>query len=129
MARQTGMKVQVSNPQVALWHDEAYLRNKAEYEAALMEARGDDNELPSDNLPKEADPANISLESTAEPTAKKAKLTSNTNPIVYFDISIGGSKAGRIVFLLRADVVPSITFQEIGIHLLKKLPFRNRNCK
>ena len=28
------------------------------------------------------------------------------NPRVYFDVSIGGSAAGRIIFQLFADVVP-----------------------
>lgn len=31
------------------------------------------------------------------------------NPRVYFDISIGGIAAGRILMELRADVVPSTT--------------------
>jgi peptidylprolyl isomerase len=32
--------------------------------------------------------------------------TTSTNPKVYFDISIGGTDAGRITMELRADVVP-----------------------
>jgi cyclophilin family peptidyl-prolyl cis-trans isomerase len=28
------------------------------------------------------------------------------NPVVFFDISIGGAPAGRIEFTLRADVAP-----------------------
>lgn len=32
--------------------------------------------------------------------------TEKRNPQVYFDIRIGGNDAGRIVILLRADVVP-----------------------
>jgi hypothetical protein len=31
---------------------------------------------------------------------------SNTNPVVFFDISIGGSPRGRIEMELRADIVP-----------------------
>ena len=31
---------------------------------------------------------------------------SDTNPVVFFDISIGGSPRGRIEMELRADVVP-----------------------
>lgn len=38
---------------------------------------------------------------------KKVKTSpSSSNPIVFFDISIGGKPAGRIEMLLRADVVP-----------------------
>jgi cyclophilin family peptidyl-prolyl cis-trans isomerase len=29
-----------------------------------------------------------------------------SNPIVYFDIAIGGRPAGRVEFTLRADVCP-----------------------
>jgi hypothetical protein len=29
-----------------------------------------------------------------------------SNPVVYFDVAIGGRPAGRIEFTLRADVVP-----------------------
>ena len=31
---------------------------------------------------------------------------STTNPVVYFDMTIGGLVAGRIEMTLRADVVP-----------------------
>jgi hypothetical protein len=42
-----------------------------------------------------------------EPSQKKQKVEQETNPQVYLDIDIGGKSAGRIVILLRADVVPS----------------------
>ena len=29
-----------------------------------------------------------------------------SNPVVFFDVAIGGRPAGRIEFTLRADVVP-----------------------
>ncbi|XP_055714100.1 peptidyl-prolyl cis-trans isomerase E [Phlebotomus papatasi] len=41
-----------------------------------------------------------------EEIAKEVKTTENRNPQVYFDIRIGNSDAGRIIMLLRADVVP-----------------------
>ncbi|KAJ1459537.1 cyclophilin-like domain-containing protein [Pelagophyceae sp. CCMP2097] len=37
---------------------------------------------------------------------KKAALAKRSNPKVFFDITIGGEAAGRIVMELRADVVP-----------------------
>uniref|UniRef100_A0A674A5R4 Peptidyl-prolyl cis-trans isomerase n=1 Tax=Salmo trutta TaxID=8032 RepID=A0A674A5R4_SALTR len=43
-----------------------------------------------------------------EPPAKKGR----TNPQVYMDIKIGNKPAGRLRFLLRADIVPMTT----GIH-------------
>lgn len=38
----------------------------------------------------------------AEPPAKKGRV----NPQVYMDIKIGNKPAGRLRFLLRADIVP-----------------------
>ena len=43
--------------------------------------------------------ADESVEPAKEPTQKR-------NPQVYFDIRIGSNDVGRIVMLLRADVVP-----------------------
>lgn len=37
---------------------------------------------------------------------KKIQEMSNDNPVVFFDISIGGTPKGRIEIELRADVVP-----------------------
>lgn len=41
-------------------------------------------------------------EKSGEPPAKKAKQ----NPQVYFDIKIGSEKVGRIIMMLRSDIVP-----------------------
>lgn len=40
--------------------------------------------------------------SQAEPPVKKGRV----NPQVYMDIKIGNKPAGRLRFLLRADIVP-----------------------
>lgn len=40
---------------------------------------------------------------TNDASIKKAK---QTNPQVYFDISIGKQELGRIIMMLRADIVP-----------------------
>lgn len=45
-------------------------------------------------------PPNMSSDSAPAPTA------ASTNPRVFFDMSIGGKPAGKIVFELFADVVP-----------------------
>jgi hypothetical protein len=108
MARQTGVKVQVSNPNVAIWNDEAYLRSKAEFEAT----QGMNDYEAADAQEDEDDDAEEEREEVSEPIAKKSKTVpqppaASKNPMTYFDISIGGTRAGRIVFLLRADVVPS----------------------
>ena len=42
------------------------------------------------------------------------------NPVVYFDMSIGGAPAGRIEMTLRADVVPKTA--EVRRTLLSSKP-------
>jgi hypothetical protein len=38
--------------------------------------------------------------------SKQKIVTMSENPVVFFDINIGGSPKGRIEMELRADVVP-----------------------
>ena len=95
------MQVNVSDPRIALWKDEAFLKGKAEFEATQLEA--DDDEQVEDET-------DTGAKESAEPVSKKARLLSDNNPTVYFDIQIGGKPAGRIVILLRADIVPSALF-------------------
>ncbi|XP_046975848.1 peptidyl-prolyl cis-trans isomerase [Vanessa cardui] len=45
-------------------------------------------------------------ESTETGTVTPAKPTEKRNPQVYFDISVGKQEIGRIIMMLRADVVP-----------------------
>ncbi|XP_047539401.1 peptidyl-prolyl cis-trans isomerase [Vanessa atalanta] len=45
-------------------------------------------------------------ESTETGTVVPAKPTEKRNPQVYFDISVGKQEIGRIIMMLRADVVP-----------------------
>ncbi|UJR13569.1 hypothetical protein I4U23_000582 [Adineta vaga] len=56
-----------------------------------------------ENLSKENETDEIDLD-TGRPLSKRIKST--TNPRVYLDIEINGSRAGRLVFTLYADIVP-----------------------
>lgn len=51
----------------------------------------------------------------AEPPAKKGRI----NPQVYMDIKIGNKPAGRLRFLLRADIVPMTA----GLYVAMTCPF------
>lgn len=46
------------------------------------------------------------FEAVAEVTVSDKPEEKKANPQVYFDIKIGNSDVGRIVMILRADVVP-----------------------
>jgi peptidyl-prolyl isomerase E (cyclophilin E) len=43
-----------------------------------------------------------------EKPIERREKTRMSNPRVYFEITIGGARAGRIIFELRSDLVPSI---------------------
>lgn len=59
-----------------------------------------ENETPAATIETEATPAKVETNAASEDTGPKR------NPQVYFDIRIGSHDAGRIVMLLRADIVP-----------------------
>ena len=55
---------------------------------------------------EEEKPTSENVESVTVSTAAVPEEKKNPNPQVYFDIKIGNSDVGRIVMLLRADIVP-----------------------
>lgn len=69
-------------------------------------ATGDaaDPSQPSTSQDNSDESGGVVTTTTVEPSAKEQ--AQKRNPQVYFDIRIGSSDAGRIVMLLRADVVP-----------------------
>lgn len=79
--------------------------NTNENEEQTTTKDNDDTKIPSDNDDnnnKEIINTDISNETIETPI----KDTQKRNPQVYFDIRIGSNDVGRIVMLLRADVVP-----------------------
>jgi cyclophilin family peptidyl-prolyl cis-trans isomerase len=58
---------------------------------------------------------------------KHDALKSRCNPQVFFDITIGGEAAGRIVMKLRADVVPK-TAKNFGQLCSGEMGFGYKNC-
>ncbi|XP_062127732.1 peptidyl-prolyl cis-trans isomerase E isoform X2 [Drosophila sulfurigaster albostrigata] len=70
--------------------------------------------LPTDGEP-EADKDKVETPSTGPAVIEKSE---KRNPQVFFDIRIGGNDAGRIVMLLRADVVPKTAenFRQLCTH-------------
>lgn len=68
----------------------------------------------------EADKANGNTEVVEETVEPSKEPTVKRNPQVYFDIRIGSNDVGRIVMLLRADVVPKTVenFRSLCTHEL-----------
>lgn len=52
------------------------------------------------------EPAKPETEAVVDVTVSSKPEEKKANPQVYFDIKIGNSDVGRIVMILRADVVP-----------------------
>ena len=75
--------------------------------------------------PEEAD-FKAWLDKQCEATKQDA-LKSRCNPLVFFDITIGGEAAGRIVMKLRADVVPK-TAKNFGQLCSGEMGFGYKNC-
>lgn len=74
-----------------VWAEDAWLQK---YAGQTLE-----KEATEEPKPDAAEPV-VDVTVSSKPEEKKA------NPQVYFDIKIGNSDVGRIVMILRADVVP-----------------------
>lgn len=72
-----------------VWAEDAWLQK---YAGSTLESEGTES--------KEDNVESVTVSAPAPEEKKPA------NPQVYFDIKIGNSDVGRIVMLLRADVVP-----------------------
>lgn len=91
------IRVNVAKPQrmkenslKPVWAEDAWLQK---YAGQTLEKEATDE-------PKPETEAVVDVTVSAQAEEKKA------NPQVYFDIKIGNSDVGRIVMILRADVVP-----------------------
>uniref|UniRef100_T1GGD7 Peptidyl-prolyl cis-trans isomerase E n=1 Tax=Megaselia scalaris TaxID=36166 RepID=T1GGD7_MEGSC len=85
-----------------IWADDEWLQKHAG--ATLEDEEGDEKE-------------ESSKETTASVPATISK-PEQRNPQVFFDIRIGGNEAGRIIMLLRADIVPKTAenFRQLCTH-------------
>lgn len=82
--------MKAENSLKAVWSEDAWLQKYA----------GKTLEKENNEETKTTDTENITVTEPAASEQKKA------NPQVYFDIKIGNSDVGRIVMLLREDIVP-----------------------
>lgn len=73
-----------------VWAEDAWLQK---YAGSTLES----------DAPTESKDENVESVTVSAPAPEEKK---QANPQVYFDIKIGNSDVGRIVMLLRADVVP-----------------------
>ncbi|ALC41785.1 cyp33 [Drosophila busckii] len=85
-----------------VWADDDWLQKHA---GATLPAEGE----------AEAEKTQVETPSTGPAVIEKAE---KRNPQVFFDIRIGGNDAGRVVMLLRADVVPKTAenFRQLCTH-------------
>lgn len=79
-----------------VWAEDAWLQK---YAGQTLDKEATE-EAPTGTVGPEVSEAVVDVTVSSKPEEKKA------NPQVYFDIKIGNSDVGRIVMILRADVVP-----------------------
>lgn len=99
LAKPVRLKETSSKP---VWAEDQWL-SEAMNTVANDQTTIDENVKPKTNLSKDDETEEIDFD-TGRPLSKRIKSTSN--PRVYFDIEINGSRAGRLVFTLYADIVP-----------------------
>ena len=85
-ARPTRLKAHASQPGEAQWSDEV-LGMEEDVDASATDEQKDETVMEA-------------------PIIQKPKEIANDNPNVFFDIQIAGAPVGRIVMLLRKDIVP-----------------------
>ena len=104
LARPVHLKETSSKP---VWSEDQWLSEAMNSAANETNATDDvnNNDIPKDPKPvsKDDEIEEIDLD-TGRPLSKRIK--SVTNPRVYLDIEINGSRAGRLIITLFADIVP-----------------------
>lgn len=94
------------------------LKDAEDAAAAKAEKNGTgEANKPTESQPNGDDADGVVTKSVVEPSKEP---TLKRNPQVYFDIRIGSNDAGRVVMLLRADVVPKTVenFRSLCTHEL-----------
>ncbi|KAJ3032425.1 hypothetical protein HK097_005248 [Rhizophlyctis rosea] len=104
------IKVNLARPQKrpdfstkAIWTEESYLQEQA-FKESEQPADGEDEG--DEHQTKKARTDNEASESSQPPQPTVNQIKRGGNPRVFFDVEIGGVMAGRIIMILRADVVP-----------------------
>jgi peptidyl-prolyl isomerase E (cyclophilin E) len=101
LARPVHIKETSSKP---VWSEDQWLSEAMNAVDTETTATDDTNNIkPKETVSKDEDIDEIDLD-TGKPLSKRIK--SITNPRVYFDIEINGSRAGRLIITLYADIVP-----------------------
>jgi peptidyl-prolyl isomerase E (cyclophilin E) len=103
LARPVHIKETSSKP---VWSEDQWLSeamNAVGNGSSTTDDNNNNEKKPEENVAKEDDPDEIDFD-TGKPLSKRIKSTAN--PRVYFDIEINGSRAGRLIMTLHADVVP-----------------------
>ncbi|CAF3942027.1 unnamed protein product [Rotaria sordida] len=104
LAKPVALKETSSKP---VWSEDQWLSNamnSTDNETSTVENNSNDNTKQIKlSSTKDDDIDEIDLD-TGRPLSKRIKAA--TNPRVYFDIEINGSRAGRLIITLFADIVP-----------------------